>query len=92
MVVANVDDRAGVRWRVAEEIPAGIEPLRHDREILVEDASGSREDARAARRFERVAGEKVAEGAGGNGRVVVIRPERRNPCGRSDDPSDAQPR
>ena len=91
-MIADVDDRAGVGRRVAEEPAVRVEPARDHRVVLVEDAARAREQPRPPRRLERAPRERVAERAGRDRRVVVVRPERRDERRRRDDPADAQPR
>ena len=87
-VIARVHDRSSVRRRVREQRSVIVQPLRDDRKVPVQDGARAGEDAFAMRRRQRAPGHQVAERAGRDRDVVVVRPGRGDERRRSDDPSD----
>ena len=91
VVVADVDDRAGFRLDPAEAAGVG-EPRLDQRQVAAQDVARALEQLRAALGLQRDAREAIAERAGRDRHVVVVRPERRDQRRRADDPADAQAR
>ena len=89
MVVAHVDDRAGFRRDPAEAAGVG-QPRLDQRQVASQDAARALEQLRAALRLQRDARQAIAQRAGRDRHVVVVRPERRDQRRRRDDPADAQ--
>ena len=75
VVISDVYDCAGIGRHVAEQTAMRVEPLLDGWEVLVQNATGPRENPRTASRLQGAAGERIAERARRDRRVIVIRPQ-----------------